>query len=58
MIFGLDQESNILKQELNSVKQTLDAALATDAGEGTLTIFENAGVAIDDYSKAIKSLQV
>ncbi|MDB4339305.1 hypothetical protein N9992_00600 [bacterium] len=52
MIFGLDQESNILKQELNSVKQTLDAALATDAGEGTLTIFENAGVAIDDYSKA------
>ena len=51
-IFGLDAESKLIKAELNTVKETLDAALRTDAGEETLKIFENAGVDIDNFSKA------
>ena len=51
-IFGLDAESKLIKAELNTVKDTLDAALRTDAGEETLKIFENAGVDIDNFSKA------
>lgn len=51
-LFKLDQESKLLRTELDATKETLDAALATDAGEGTLKIFEAAGVGIDAYSKA------
>ena len=51
-LFGLDAESKLIKTELDVVKSTLDAALATDAGEGQLKIFEDLGVEIDAYSKA------
>ena len=51
-VFGLDAESKLIKTELDVVKSTLDAALATDAGEGQLKIFEDLGVEIDAYSKA------
>ena len=51
-VFGLDAESKLIKTELEVVKSTLDAALATDAGEETLKIFEDLGIEIDAYSKA------
>ena len=51
-IFKLDAESKLIQTELDATKSTLDAALSTDAGEGTLKIFEAAGVEIDGYSKA------